>query len=156
IVDKKLPSGRDERVSVVRRDLVNQHTDALRSEEMPVASQSAAPATLPYLDRAVRREGGEAALRACSGNQRALHMIALFLGAAAFVAAAAMPVAQANTITVNNLVDGTSGPNCTLRDAITAANNNTAVGGCQRVRPGWTRSSSTCPSAAISFSAAAC
>jgi predicted outer membrane repeat protein len=69
-------------------------------------------------------------------NRPPQRMIALFLGAAALAAAAAMPVAQANTITVNDLVDGTGGPNCKLRDAITAANNNTAVGGCAAGSPG--------------------
>ena len=34
------------------------------------------------------------------------------------------------TITVTTTVDGTGGPNCTLRDAITAANTDTATGGC--------------------------
>jgi CSLREA domain-containing protein len=34
------------------------------------------------------------------------------------------------TITVTTTADGTGGPNCTLRDAITAANTDTATGGC--------------------------
>ena len=34
------------------------------------------------------------------------------------------------TITVNTLDDSTGTANCSLRDAITAANNNSTVGGC--------------------------
>ena len=42
----------------------------------------------------------------------------------------AIPAAQAATITVTSESGGTGGPDCTLRDAITAANTNTATGGC--------------------------
>lgn len=40
------------------------------------------------------------------------------------------PAAHAATITVNDTDGGTGGPGCKLRDAITAANTNTATGGC--------------------------
>jgi CSLREA domain-containing protein len=40
------------------------------------------------------------------------------------------PVAQAATITVTTDSGDTGGPDCTLRDAITAANFDTAIGGC--------------------------
>ncbi len=42
----------------------------------------------------------------------------------------AIPAAQAATITVTSESGGTGGPDCTLRDAITAANTDTATGGC--------------------------
>src|SRR3954465_7457971 len=38
--------------------------------------------------------------------------------------------AQANTISVNSLSDAADPGKCTLREAITAANTNTAVGAC--------------------------
>ena len=40
------------------------------------------------------------------------------------------PVAHAATITANSLADTAGGSECTLRNAITAANTNTATGGC--------------------------
>ena len=39
-------------------------------------------------------------------------------------------VASAASITVTSTSDGTGGPDCTLRDAITAADTNTATRGC--------------------------
>jgi hypothetical protein len=39
-------------------------------------------------------------------------------------------VVKAATITVSSTSGGTGGPDCTLRDAITAANTDTATGGC--------------------------
>ncbi|MCH8852183.1 MAG: right-handed parallel beta-helix repeat-containing protein [Planctomycetes bacterium] len=42
----------------------------------------------------------------------------------------AIPAAQAATITVTSDSGGIGGPDCTLRDAITAANTDTATGGC--------------------------
>jgi uncharacterized repeat protein (TIGR02543 family) len=44
--------------------------------------------------------------------------------------ALAMSATQAATITVNSTAATTGGPNCTLRDAITAAISDTATGGC--------------------------
>ena len=43
---------------------------------------------------------------------------------------AASAEAPDTTITVTTTADGTGGPDCTLRDAITAANTDTATGGC--------------------------
>jgi CSLREA domain-containing protein len=48
----------------------------------------------------------------------------------AWLAALRSPLAQANDITVTSAADTTGGPDCTLRDAITAANTDTATGGC--------------------------
>jgi CSLREA domain-containing protein len=61
--------------------------------------------------------------------------VKLTLGLAALVCALILPGAAialppGTTITVNTTADGTGGPDCTLRDAITAANSNTPVGGC--------------------------
>ncbi len=42
----------------------------------------------------------------------------------------AIPAAQAATITVTSDSGGTGGPDCKVRDAITAANTDTATGGC--------------------------
>ena len=48
-----------------------------------------------------------------------------------------LPVATANTITVNSTADTSGNVSiCTLRDAITAANTNTATGGCPAGSPG--------------------
>jgi CSLREA domain-containing protein len=43
---------------------------------------------------------------------------------------AASPRVSGTTITVNTTADGTGGPDCTLRDAIAAANTDTVAGGC--------------------------
>jgi CSLREA domain-containing protein len=61
--------------------------------------------------------------------------VKLALGLAALVCglilpSAAIALTPGATITVNTTADGTGGPDCTLRDAITAANSNTPVGGC--------------------------
>jgi CSLREA domain-containing protein len=61
--------------------------------------------------------------------------VKLTIGLAALVCALVVPSAAialtpGTTITVNTTADGTGGPDCTLRDAITAANSNTPVGGC--------------------------
>jgi hypothetical protein len=62
---------------------------------------------------------------------RGLHLLviaALLAGLALGLSPA--PVAYAATITVTTTLGGTGGPECTLRDAITAANTDTATGGC--------------------------
>jgi CSLREA domain-containing protein len=61
--------------------------------------------------------------------------VKLNLGLAALVCAfivpgAAIALTPGTTITVNTTADVIGGPDCTLRDAITAANSNTTVGGC--------------------------
>jgi CSLREA domain-containing protein len=61
--------------------------------------------------------------------------IRLTLGLAALVCTVILPSAASalvpdETITVNTTADGTGGPDCTLRDAIVAANTDAAVGGC--------------------------
>jgi CSLREA domain-containing protein len=61
--------------------------------------------------------------------------IRLSLGLAALACTVILPSAASAlvpdaTITVNTTADGTGGPDCTLRDAIVAANTDTAVGGC--------------------------
>jgi CSLREA domain-containing protein len=60
--------------------------------------------------------------------------VKLTLGLAAFACALILPSGASpvpgTTITVNSTADGTGGPDCTLRDAITAANTDTAAGGC--------------------------
>src|SRR5205823_13702579 len=67
--------------------------------------------------------------RRMAGRLRLL--LALLCCALAFNATPA-PLAHANTITVTSKVDVTGGPSCTLRDAITAANTNSATGGCPK------------------------
>jgi hypothetical protein len=52
------------------------------------------------------------------------------VGVSAGLTAAARPAA-ANIISVTSVSGGIGGPGCTLRDAITAANTDTATGGCQ-------------------------
>jgi predicted outer membrane repeat protein len=59
---------------------------------------------------------------------RLLAMALLCLGTVPF--SGAPTVARAQTITVTSTSGGTGGPDCTLRDAIAAANSDTAVGGC--------------------------
>lgn len=58
-------------------------------------------------------------------SKTAISLLAFLCGV--FVA---IPTAQAATITVTSESGGTGGPDCTLRDAITAANTDTAMGGC--------------------------
>jgi predicted outer membrane repeat protein len=54
----------------------------------------------------------------------------VLLMSAMALAIGSVPVAHANTITVNSLLDTPDPGKCRLRDAITAANTNTAIGGC--------------------------
>jgi CSLREA domain-containing protein len=59
----------------------------------------------------------------------------LFFSLTALVAAVTLyvlptPVVRAATINVTSTSGGTGGPDCTLRDAITAANTDTPAGGC--------------------------
>jgi hypothetical protein len=62
---------------------------------------------------------------------RTLRLFSTMLVLFAFLLVVApAPVARAATITVNTNSGGTGGPDCTLRDAITAANTDTARGGC--------------------------
>ena len=50
---------------------------------------------------------------------------------AGLILAACVAPSLADTIVVTTDSGGTGGPDCTLRDAITAANTDTATGGCQ-------------------------
>jgi CSLREA domain-containing protein len=52
------------------------------------------------------------------------------LACACILPSAASALVPGTTITVNTTADGMGGPDCTLRDAITAANTDTAAGGC--------------------------
>jgi CSLREA domain-containing protein len=63
-------------------------------------------------------------------------MIARLLGVLALLVAAVMPEAEAATIVVNSLADTLGGVNCTLRNAIIAANSNGVFGGCAAGSPG--------------------
>ncbi len=56
--------------------------------------------------------------------------VALAIGLAFGLGVGAVPVASAATITVNNLAGGSVGGQCTLSDAIVAANTDAAVQGC--------------------------
>jgi predicted outer membrane repeat protein len=56
--------------------------------------------------------------------------VALAIGLAFGLSVGAIPVASAGTITVNNLAGGSVGGQCTLRDAIAAANTDAVVNGC--------------------------
>jgi predicted outer membrane repeat protein len=60
----------------------------------------------------------------------------LFLMSTLALTIGSAPVAHANTITVNSLLDTPDPGKCRLRDAIIAANTNTAVDGCSAGAPG--------------------
>lgn len=66
-----------------------------------------------------------------TGKNKTTRIVAIVL-TIVLASAVVLPaqVASAATITVNSTSDGTGGPNCTLRDAITAANTDTATGDC--------------------------
>ena len=57
-------------------------------------------------------------------------IVGLLMMGLAMAIALPTQVARAATITVTTTADGTGGPYCTLRDAITAADTDTATGGC--------------------------
>ena len=61
---------------------------------------------------------------------KGLHLLVVTALLMAALAVAPVPVAHAATINVTTTSGGTGGPDCTLRDAITSANTDTATGGC--------------------------
>jgi CSLREA domain-containing protein len=70
-----------------------------------------------------------------SGHSRQARLGFALTAVLAVLALALVPAAGGSdnpgaTITVTSTADATGGPNCTLRDAITAANTDTATGGC--------------------------